>query len=661
MTTTSLELTHSALEGDITIAGDKSISHRSLIFSALAKGKTSITGLLESADVMATAGVLQKWGVAISKQGECWQVDGKGIEGLTSSADVLDCGNSGTSARLLMGLAASLPFTSFFTGDASLRKRPMKRIMTPLEQMGAKFVAANNDTLPLAVTGGQLSPIEYRLPVASAQVKSAILLAGLNLAGTTVILEPTPSRDHSEKMLNYFGWQCEVEETPEGGRKITLQGQQSINKKEREIVVAGDPSSAAFPIVAALITPHSQVTIRNVGLNPLRTGLFTTLTEMGADLTITNERDVGGETVGDIVVKGSQLKAVDVPAARAASMIDEYPILSIAAAYAHGTSRFRGLEELRVKESDRLTTMQQGLSACGVKATIDGDDLVIEGGDVTGRATIDSQHDHRIAMSFLIAGLRSTAPIKVSGTDTIATSFPNFFDIMQQLGASQPSKENTENIVHAIIRPMVIAIDGPAASGKGTLARRLADALGLRYLDTGSLYRAVGLKLVYDNKAPEDEDAAYNAALHIQLEDLQNPRLRQERVGHAASIVSAMPKVRAALLDFQRKVAASDKGAVLDGRDIGTVVCPQADFKFFVTADVDTRAGRRHRELSGQGITVVYDSVLEDLKERDARDSQRETAPLVAAEDAITLDTSRLNAEQVFLEVIQRIQRDLAA
>ncbi|MDG1286870.1 MAG: 3-phosphoshikimate 1-carboxyvinyltransferase [Rickettsiales bacterium] len=660
MTVTRLKLAGHALQGEVTIPGDKSISHRSFILASHGQGETRIKGLLTSADVMATATAIGKWGIKIEKQGEDWLVQGKGLGGLTASSDVIDCGNSGTSARLLMGLAAAYDFTSFFTGDASLRKRPMKRVVTPLSEMGAKFTASENNTFPLAITGGKLNAIEYTLPIASAQVKSAILLAGLNTKGTTTVIEPTPSRDHTEKMFNFFDWKCETQETPDGGRKITFEGQQETTKKNREIIVPGDPSSAAFPMVAALITKGSEVTLKNIGMNPLRTGLFTTLQEMGAELHIHNERDAGGEQVVDITVKGSQLNAIDVPANRAPSMIDEYPILCIAAAFAKGTSRFRGLHELRVKESDRLTTMHQGLTACGVKAEIEGDDLIITGGTVQGGATIDSQHDHRIAMSFLIMGLQSENRIKVSGIDTIATSFPNFFELMESLGATQPPKP--ADIVSTLpSQRLVIAIDGPAASGKGTLARRLANELGLKYLDTGSLYRAVGMKLVYAGLKPEDAPAALHAANNIELQDLRNPRLRQEHVGRAASIVSAMPEVRASLLDFQRKVAADDRGAVLDGRDIGTVVCPEADFKFFVTANVETRAARRHRELSGQGITVIFESVLEDLVERDERDSKRKAAPLKAADDATQLDTSTLDADGVFAQVLDIIEQKLAA
>lgn len=660
MTTTHLKLKSSHLSGKSIVPGDKSISHRSLIFASQALGVTHISGLLESEDVLATASALQKWGISINKKNGVWIVAGNGVGGLQASNDVIDCGNSGTSARLLMGLISAYDFTSFFSGDASLRKRPMKRIITPLSQMGAKFTSSAGDTLPIAISGGKLSPIEYTLPVASAQVKSAILLAGLNIDGTSTVIEPTPSRDHSEKMMNFFGWNCQTEETAEGGRKISIAGGQQVENKQREIKVSGDTSSAAFPMVAALITPNSEITLNNVGLNPLRTGLFTSLKEMGADITISNERESGGEPVGDIIVKAGTLNAADIPAERAASMIDEYPILAVAAAYANGTSRFRGLHELRVKESDRLANMQQGLVACGVDAKIDGDDLIITGSTVKGGATIDSKHDHRIAMSFLILGLHSQQPVKVTGTETIASSFPSFFDEMSKIGVEKVQDTGNINNIKPS-RHMVIAIDGPAASGKGTLARRLADELGLKYLDTGSLYRAVGLQLAYHDKQPEDKAAAVKAAKELRLQDLRNPRLRQEHIGRAASIVSAIPEVRAALLDFQRKTAAMDNGAVLDGRDIGTVVCPDADFKFFITAGIETRAQRRHRELSGQGVTVIYDSVLEDLKERDERDSKRKSAPLKAADDAINIDTSNLDADAVFNQVIGIIRQKIAA
>jgi len=388
--------------------------------------------------------------------------------------------------------------------------------------------------------------------------------------------------------------------------------------------------------------PGSDITIRNICMNPLRTGLFTTLKEMGAKISYENERSLGGEKLADIRVQYSKLKAVEVPAGRAPSMIDEYPILSVAAAFAEGESVMHGLSELRVKESDRLSAIIESLTACGVKTRAEGDTLYVTGGKPNGGATITTRLDHRIAMSFLVMGMASEKPVRVDDAEAIKTSFPNFVELMNSLGAKI-------NVAAAIgHEPFVIAIDGPAASGKGTLARRLAEHFGLDYLDTGSLYRAVGMKLVYSDKDPGDLQAAVAAAQSITMDDLANPRLRQERIGKAASVVSAFPEVRQALLEYQKKFAKNPRGAVLDGRDIGTVVCPEADFKFFITATLYARAKRRHRELEGEGIEVVFDSVLEDLRERDERDQNRAAAPLVAADDAIIIDSSASDANQTF-------------
>lgn len=628
------------LRGTVVVPGDKSISHRSLMLSSQALGTTTISGLLEGEDVLSTAAALRAMGVDIKRLPDGrWQVEGVGIGGLKAPDSELDMGNSGTSTRLLMGLVTPYPFTTTFKGDHSLSSRPMGRALKPLALMGATYDA---EKLPLTLTGTAApKAIEYTLPVASAQVKSAILLAALNTPGTTTVIEPEATRDHTENMLEFFD--ILVSREPEG--VIRLPGKPVQTAKNREIRVPSDPSSAAFLIVSALITPGSDLTIPNVCMNPSRTGLFATLLEMGASIETLNPRELGGEKIADLRVKHSQLKGVEVPPGRAPSMIDEYPILAVAAAFAQGDTIMRGLSELRVKESDRLSAILAALNACKVSARAEGDDLYVTGGKVFGGATVITHYDHRIAMSFLVMGLASENPITVDDAKAIATSFPNFVPLMNRLGARiMPPHQK-----------LVIAIDGPAASGKGTLARRLAEYFGLEYLDTGSLYRAVGMKVIYSGGDPSDKEAAIAAAKSIELDDLSNPRLRQERIGKAASVVSAYPEVRQALLDYQRKVAAGPRGAVLDGRDIGTVVCPDADFKFFVTATLFARAKRRHRELEGQGIEVVFDSVLEDLRARDERDSSRTIAPLVPADDAIIIDASAVDANSVFERVSQMI------
>jgi 3-phosphoshikimate 1-carboxyvinyltransferase len=644
-----------ALNGDACIPGDKSISHRSLMLASQALGTTTIQGLLEGTDVLNTAKALQALGVAIRRDGNAtWQVDGTGIGGLSESDDMLDLGNSGTSTRLLMGLVTPYPFTTFFTGDHSLRSRPMARAMTPLALMGGQFLARAGNKLPLAVIGSaHVMPISYRLPVSSAQVKSAILLAALNTPGVTTVIEPKPTRDHTENMLRFFGLDVTTQAMDDGALSISLQGQQTLQYADRDIAIPGDPSSAAFLAVAALICPRSRLTIRNICINPLRTGVFTTLKDMGGHLEWHNERVIAGEKVADLTVESSPLKGIIVPASRAPSMIDEYPILAVAAAFADGQTIMHGLEELRVKESDRLSAIVESLTACGVEARAEGDTLYVTGSpSPQGGATIATHYDHRIAMAFLVFGMASAKPVTVDDATAIQTSFPGFETLMNTLGASiaSPGTRHTGQP-----KPLVIAIDGPAASGKGTIARRLAEHLRIDYLDTGSLYRAVGMKMLYAGKDPNDRDAALEAASTIDAEDLANPRLRQERVGQAASIVSAFPDVREALLQFQRNFARSARGAVLDGRDIGTVVCREAEFKFFITATLYARAKRRHKELQGQGIAVVFESVLDDLRERDERDEKRAIAPMKPSEDAFIIDSSALDASQVFEKVMQVI------
>lgn len=659
----------SALQGKIRVPGDKSISHRSLMLSSQVLGATTIEGLLEGEDVLATAGALRALGVEAErrKDGQ-WRVVGVGIGGLAEPKQVLDMGNAGTGARLMMGLLAPYPFVSVFTGDMSLCSRPMKRVITPLAEVGATFTARQEQYLPLAMRGADTPmPITYRLPVASAQVKSAILLAGLNTPGITTVIEPEATRDHTERMLNYFGIAVNTEINKEGERVISVAGHQSTPLQDRHIRVPGDPSSAAFPVVAALICPGSDITIEGVCINPLRTGLFTTLQEMGAAIGILNEREEAGEAIADLRVQYSALKGVEVPADRAPSMIDEYPILAIAAATATGDTIMRGIGELRVKESDRLQAILDGLAANGIKAEAEGDTLIVHGmagKKIQGGGMVETRLDHRIAMSFLVLGMATENPVRVDDARAINTSFPGFALLMNKLGAEVHVTERRRMIASStqaagVVRRAprrIIAIDGPAASGKGTLARRLAEHYGYSYLDTGSLYRAVGLRLVKAKQDPHDKALAIESAKSISDYDLMDPDLRQEKVGKAASIVSAYAEVRDVLLEYQRDYARRPEGAILDGRDIGTVVCPQADFKLFMTASLEARAKRRHKELQGQGIEVVYESVLEDLLERDKRDSKRKAAPLIAAADAVELDTTRMSADAVYEKVLGLIE-----
>jgi 3-phosphoshikimate 1-carboxyvinyltransferase len=422
------------LAGTLIVPGDKSISHRALMFGAMAVGETRISGLLEGEDVLRTAAAMRLLGAELVQDGPgAWRVAGRGVGGLTEPADVLDMGNSGTAARLLSGILASHPFFSVMTGDASLRRRPMRRVTDPLAACGARFISREGGRLPLAIQGAaEALPLDYRVPVPSAQVKSALLLCGLNARGITTIEEPEATRDHSENMLRHFGAEVSVE-AKGGGRVISLRGQPDL--RAADVVVPGDPSSAAFAVVAALLVPGSRVRIPGLGLNPLRCGVFTTLREMGADLAVENARTEGGEPVGDLVVTHSALRGVEVPWDRAPSMIDEYPVLAVAAACATGTTRMLGLKELRVKESDRLSATAALLNANGARVEIVGDDLIVHGTGAApaGGAVVQTHMDHRLAMSALVLGLAAQAPVAVDDASFIDTSFPGFVGLMNGL------------------------------------------------------------------------------------------------------------------------------------------------------------------------------------------------------------------------------------
>ncbi|MBX3570238.1 MAG: 3-phosphoshikimate 1-carboxyvinyltransferase [Rhizobiaceae bacterium] len=428
----------SGLSGTVRMPGDKSISHRSFMFGGLASGQTRITGLLEGEDVLRTGEAMKAMGAVITKSGDEWIIDGVGNGCLLQPEAPLDFGNAGTGSRLTMGLVGTYEMETTFIGDASLSKRPMGRVLDPLREMGVQVVsAASGDRMPITLRGpNQAAPIRYRVPMASAQVKSAVLLAGLNTPGVTTVIEPVMTRDHTEKMLKGFGANLEVETDADGVRHIRIQGQTPL--KGQVIAVPGDPSSAGFPLVAALIVPGSDVTIENVLMNPTRTGLVTTLIEMGGSIELVNQRTAGGEDVADLRVRSSELRGVVVPAERAPSMIDEYPVLAVAASFAEGRTLMQGLEELRVKESDRLAAVAAGLKANGVECDEGEASLAVRGvpgGKGLGGGTVATHLDHRIAMSFLVMGLASQQPVSVDDATMIATSFPEFMDLMTGLGA----------------------------------------------------------------------------------------------------------------------------------------------------------------------------------------------------------------------------------
>lgn len=426
------------LKGHVTAPGDKSVSHRALILGALAVGETAIRGLLEAEDVLNTAAAMRSLGAEVARDGKgCWRVHGVGVGGWAEPKAALDFGNSGTGARLTMGAVATTPITVIFTGDASLRRRPMRRVLEPLALFGTAAETQPGGLLPATIRGARAPlPIQHRLQVASAQVKSALLFAALNVPGRSTIIERAATRDHTERMMKAFGADLSIETLPDGASAISLTGEAEL--RPTSIVVPSDPSSAAFPLVAALIVPGSDVVLENVMLNPRRIGLIDTLKEMGANIEIQNLRDNGGEAIGDLAVRHSSLRGVEVPPERAPSMIDEYPVLAVAASFAQGKTTMRGLEELRVKESDRLSAIAEGLKANGVTVEELPDAMIVHGmgaDGVPGGGTVATHMDHRIAMSFLVMGLAARVPVTVDDGAMIATSFPNFQTLMREIGA----------------------------------------------------------------------------------------------------------------------------------------------------------------------------------------------------------------------------------
>lgn len=425
------------VQGRARVPGDKSISHRALILGALTVGESTVGGLLEGEDVLHTANAMRALGAHLERTGEqAWRIRGVGVAGFAQPVGPLDFGNSGTGCRLAIGAVAGSPVTVAFVGDESLRSRPMRRVLDPLEKMGARVLEmADGGRLPLTIRGAaDPIPIIYEPPVASAQLKSAVLLAGLAAPGETVVIEAEATRDHTERLLKHFGAKITSKSHGEHGRRIVLKGQPEL--EPANVLVPADPSSAAFPLVAALLAPGSELVLEAVMTNPLRTGLLTTLREMGASIEVVDKRDDGGEEIGDLRVRTSALKGVDVPAERAPSMIDEYPILAVAASFAEGVTRMRGLQELRVKESDRLAATVDMLRANGVAAEIEGDDLIVQGkGRPAGGAEVKTHMDHRIAMSALVMGLASENPVRIDDSAFIATSFPGFVELMRSIGA----------------------------------------------------------------------------------------------------------------------------------------------------------------------------------------------------------------------------------
>lgn len=642
------------MQGAGRVPGDKSISHRSIMMGSIAEGVTEVTGFLEGEDAISTMNAFRALGVHIEgpRQGRV-TIYGVGLHGLKKPRVALDCGNSGTSMRLISGLLAGQAFDSELEGDSSLSKRPMKRVIDPLSLMGVNIQAHEGGRPPLKVQGNpKLKAIAYTLPMASAQVKSSVLLAGLYADGVTEVTEPAVTRDHTERMLRGFGVQVDVQ-----GSTVRLKGGQTL--QATNIDVPSDISSAAFFMVAASICEQADITLKHVGLNPTRTGVIDILKLMGANIELSNHAEVGGEPVADVRVRSAQLKGIEIPEHLVPLAIDEFPVLFVAAANAVGTTVLTGAEELRVKESDRIAVMAEGLQACGVDAQPTADGMIIQGlGQQQGlryQATeIDSQGDHRIAMSFTVAAIRSKGLMKIKGAQTVDTSFPGFVALCRSLGMQVQSVS-----VSQVGLPPVIAIDGPTASGKGTVAGLVAEKLGFQYLDSGAIYRVLAVAVAQQGLNPDQAEQLtaitqlawrlpvtfQQGLVRLNGEDV-SAAIRTEQAGEMASRLAVIPEVRQALLQRQRDFR-TGQGLVADGRDMGSVVFPDAALKVFLTASAEVRAQRRVAQIESRGLKADYQQIFSDLQARDARDTQRTVAPLKPCEDSKVLDCSNLGVQQV--------------
>ncbi len=640
------------LKGRFTVPGDKSISHRSVIFGAIANGQTQIKGFLRSEDCLATLNIMRQLSVNIVDDGEKITVNGVGLHGLKPPTEPLDCGNAGTAMRLLAGLLAAQKFTSTLIGDESLSSRPMGRVIKPLSSMGAN-IESNDQKAPLTfLPTERITAIDYSSPIASAQVKSAVLIAGLYAEGETSVTEPNKSRDHTETMLKGFG--CEV---AVNGLTVSVKGHPQMTGQAIE--VPADVSSAAFFMVLGLCHPNADFTIRNVNINPTRDGVIKILQQMGGNLTLLNQRHQAGEPVADIRVQSSQLRGIEIPQELIPSAIDEFPVLFVAAALAEGQTRLTGAEELRHKESDRITVMIDGLKRLGIDCHELPDGAEIHGGQLSS-GFVDGQGDHRCAMSFLLAGVLSQGQeIKVQGCHNIGTSFPEFFSLVESLGIK-------------VEQPVpVITVDGPSGVGKGTISALLAKELEWHLLDSGAIYRSLALKAMKEGVSADNEakliDLAQNLDLEFCVDAKQgiqilldglvvNEELRSEACGEMASKVAPIPAVRAALMQRQKDFRQAP-GLVADGRDMGTVVFKNAPLKVFLTATADERAKRRYKQLQEKGVDVKIRDLLEDIEARDYRDSTRKVAPLVPAEDAHVIDTSDLSIDEVLAQVMKLVEQ----
>ncbi len=660
------------VSGDIAVPGDKSISHRALMLAAAAEGTSRLSGVLAGADCASTAAVLRSLGCAVpplAPDGNEILITSRGLAGWSAPAAPLDCGHSGTTARLMLGLLAGRPLCATLTGDASLRSRPMRRVTEPLERGGARFTGDQPDRLPLEICGGPLAPLSHRASRASAQVKSAVLLAGLSAGVPAMAWEPFQSRDHTERMLAAMGQQVESRGAA-GGWEVRLQPQPLVPLDTR---VPGDFSSAAFLLALATLADSGELRIRGVGINPTRTGFLSALLAMGGTVRISSERFEGGEPVADLEVASASLRGVEIGAAQVPALIDELPLLAVLAARAEGETRITGAAELRVKESDRIATIVGNLVAVGAEAAELPDGFVISGHAGPLRGRVITHGDHRIAMAFGVLAKLPRNRISIDDRNCAAVSFPGFWNLLDEICVPSPpvppeSFSSPSRAPGARGAGLLIAIDGPAGSGTSSTAKAVAAELGYRHLDSGALYRGLTFAALEAGIPPEhwpqltaNELDGFKVSLRPSPGGFQvfagdvapGERLRTARVNAHVSAMAMVPAVRSWLLGALREAGARG-GLVADGRDIGTVVFPDADLKVFLVCAPEERAARRLRE---RGEAAEQDAEIraerDRLLARDAVDSAREAAPLLRAADAVQLDTTGLAFDKQVAAVVR--------
>jgi 3-phosphoshikimate 1-carboxyvinyltransferase len=645
------------LTGVVALPGDKSISHRALLFAALCEGTSDIRHLGSGADNKATQACLKKLGVHVEGEGAHVSVTAPKQFKLTPGE--LDCMNSGTTMRLLAGLIAGIGAQATLVGDASLSKRPMKRVAKPLAELGA-HIETTDGHAPVTITPKPLKGTEVRLETTSAQVKSAVVLAGLFAEGATRLYEPELTRDHTERLMAALGFPLAVE----ADSAIVVRPFSGVRPKAFSVWVPGDPSSAAFWAVLASLVPGSDVTLIDVSLNPTRTGFVNVLRRMGASIEVIERGASAGEPWGDIRIKAvDKLEATTVGGHEAHMAIDELPILMIAMAFAQGRSEISDATDLRNKESDRIEAMSAVLKALGIVHEVRPDGIAIDGVPRDKRsaseAKVTAELDHRIALSAAVAGLIGPAPVSIAGFEAAGVSYGAFLSEVKALTGQDRARG----------KAITVAIDGPAGAGKSTVSKRLAERLGYTLVDTGAIYRSVALMTLRAGANPEAAEAVEPIARGVDVTFESTPggqrvicngedvseAIRTPEVSRLASIVSTHRAVRAALLDIQRKLAGVG-GAVLEGRDIGTVVFPEADAKFFLDAAPEERARRRMDELSAKNQLADFETVLREIRERDARDSARDVAPLKPAPDAVLLDSTKLDVPAVVSEMERRVR-----